>query len=226
MKSLGLSLTALLEAALCIGLPSAASAADLGGAPRHRPVYDADTSPAIARGAYWGVTLGVEGGAADFKNVGKKNDSDLDSSSVGLGGVVGYNFVNGPWLWGVEADLTGTRFRDSASLDGLGTVTAKSDWFASLRLRGGYTWGNTLLYGTAGLAFSELDVKSSIKGHEHNLRTGLALGLGTEYAFDNNWTGRVEGLVYAFDDDVTLAGNMQDLSWGHSTIRLGLLRKF
>lgn len=226
MKSLGLSLTAMLQAALCFGLPNSASAADLGGAPRHRSGYDGDTSPAIARGAYWGITVGAGGGAADFQNVAKKDNSDLHSASVGLGGAVGYNFVSGPWLWGIEADLTGGRFRDSAPLAGLGTVTAKSDWFGSLRLRGGYTWGNALLYGTAGLALSELNVKSSIKGHEHIVSTGLAFGLGTEYAFDNNWTGRLEGLVYAFDNDVTLAGNKQDISWGHSTIRLGLLRKF
>lgn len=226
MKSLGLSLTAMLEAALCIGLPSAAAAADLGGPLRHQPVHDADASPAIASGAYWGITLGVESGSVDFDHVGKKNESDLDHPSIGFGGVVGYNLRDGRWLWGVEADLSGTRFRDSAPLGGLGTVTANSDWFGSLRLRGGYTWGNTLVYGTAGLAFSDLDIKSSIKGHEHNVRTGLAVGLGTEYAFDDNWTARVEGLVYTFDDDVTLAGNKQDLSWSHTSIRLGLLRKF
>lgn len=222
MKSLGLCLAVIFEASLCFALPGSAGAADLGGAPRR-----VDTSPAISRGAYWGITIGAEGGTADFKNFGSGDDPDLSKGSAALGGLVGYNFVSGPWLWGVEADLSGTSFRDSADLAGLGTVTTKSDWFGSLRLRGGYTRGDVLLYATAGLALSQLDVKSTVDGHQrHIVNTGLALGLGGEYALDAQWTARLEGLVYGFDSDVTLASKERNIDWGHSTLRLGLLRKF
>jgi outer membrane immunogenic protein len=209
-----------------------AGAADLGGksAPWGGMKDDghayAENAPALWQGLYLGVTLGATGSAADVKNIGTKDNADLDGGSVSIAPVIGYNFSNGPWVWGVEADINSAGFDETKSITGLGTLSASADWYGSLRLRGGYAWDRLMIYGTAGIAFSDFEIKSSLGGKDSSLQTGLALGLGAEYAIDDRWTARAEALTYTFNDDVTLAGKKQDVDFGHATVRLGVTRKF
>lgn len=217
--------------ALVCGAPAMASAADLGG-PQRRGASkfapaEPDQRPAVWQGLYAGFTIGAVGAGVDVDKFGKKDDTDLDGSSAGFGGVVGYNIANGPWVWGVEADINGGGLDEKKAIAGLGTLSAESNWYGSLRLRGGYAWERVMIYGTAGIAFSELDIKSSLGGKDSGVMTGLAAGFGGEYAIDNNWQLRAETLFYAFDtDDVKLAGANRDVSLGFATVRLGATRKF
>jgi outer membrane immunogenic protein len=89
-------------------------------------------------------------------------------------------------------------------------------WDADLALRLGYAWGRALLYGKAGVAFGNFSytethddfptthacpgvafvgngfVNGQCSVSFNRTQTGLLLGLGLEYAFTNNWTGKVE----------------------------------
>ena len=56
--------------------------------------------------------------------------------------------------------------------------------------------------------------------------TSLALGLGAEYAIDNDWTARAEAITYVFGNEVTLAGKKEDVDFGNATLRLGATRRF
>lgn len=186
-----------------------------------------DRVPTPWQGLYLGLTLGYNGAGVDIKDVGKSNEADLDSNSISIAPIIGYNFSNGPWVWGIEADLEGVGFDDKKSVAGLGTVSASADWFGSVRLRGGYAWDRVLIYATGGLAFTELKIESSLGGKESSLETGLAFGAGVEYALDNAWTGRAEVLGYAFNgDDVALAGKKRDVDLGHGMARIGISRRF
>lgn len=229
--------TFILSGALALALSGVAAAparaADLGGnsnAPWGGLKGDGgayvERAPGLWQGLYLGVTLGATGAAADVKNSGKKDDADLLGSSVSIAPVIGYNFSNGPWVWGVEADLNSSGFDEKRSITGLGTLAASADWYGSVRLRGGYAWDRFLIYGTAGVAFGDFEIKSSLGGKNSSIQTGLALGVGAEYAIDDKWTARAEALTYSFNDDVTLAGKKQDVDFGHATVRLGLTRKF
>ena len=131
-----------------------------------------------------------------------------------------------PWLEIYQADINSSGFDESKAIAGLGTLSANANWYGSLRLRGGYTWDRLMLYGTAGLALADLEIKSSLGGKNSSVQTGLAFGIGAEYAIDDKWTARAEALTYSFNEDVTLAGKKQDVDFGHATIRLGATRKF
>ena len=78
----------------------------------------------------------------------------------------------------------------------------------------------------AGLAFSDVEIKSSLGGKSSEIQTGLALGLGAEYAIDNDWTARAEAITYVFGNEVTLAGKKEDVDFGNATLRLGATRRF
>jgi len=75
----------------------------------------------------------------------------------------------------------------------------------SLRARAGYAWNRLLLYGTGGLAFSNINVQSNIGGEDVNgnyyfaaakdrslLQLGWTLGAGVEYAITPRWSARAE----------------------------------
>lgn len=218
----------------CCTLSQIANAADAPGSASARQLGSikdsgayGEPSPTSWQGLYLGLTLGYNGSGVDIKNVGGNNDTDLDSNAISIAPFIGYNFSHGPWVWGVEADLGGVGLDDKQQVAGLGTVSASTDWFGSMRLRGGYAWDRVLVYATAGIAFTELKVSSSLGGNESSWETGVAFGAGAEYALDNAWTARAEVLGYAFDDDeITLAGAKRDIALGHGTARIGISRKF
>jgi outer membrane immunogenic protein len=218
-----------IAAACVLSWSSPAVSADLGGRAVPEPVSsytNQDQRPALWQGAYGGVTLGYSSSGLDVDKVG--SDLDLKSNNIQLGGFVGYNFTDaGPWVWGVEADLQGHGFdkKKPATVAGLGTLTSDNAALASVRLRGGYVWNDVLLYGTAGVALTNLEAKSSLGGTA-NFKAGLALGLGAEWAFDKAWTARVEGIGYVFATEDMLAGTKRDVGLGTSSVRVGVARRF
>lgn len=179
------------------------------------------------RGPYIGAVIGGSAVGVDFAGIGKKDDADLENSALSGGVVLGYNFASGPWVWGIEADAEVMRLDKQKALTGLGTVSLEQNWQSSLRLRGGYAWDNIYVYGTAGLALSELKLQSSLGGKENLGYVSPVVGVGAELALDEDWRMRGEGLLYGFGDvDVDLAGSKREADLGHATLRLGITRKF
>jgi outer membrane immunogenic protein len=197
-----------------------ASAADLEG-----EAITAENAPAVWQGLYAGVTVGADN--AGFLVAREGEDAQLTQSSVGAGAFAGYNFGDGPFVWGVEADIGSIGFDDEKkSVDSLGDLSRDGTYVGSLRLRGGYAWDAVLLYATGGVAFTDLELKTSAGGTS-DLSVGAVVGLGAEVAFADNWTARAEGLLYAFgDDDAEFAGERREIGAGVSTLRVGIVRKF
>ncbi len=186
-----------------------------------------DERPAISwAGGYAGLSVGANGFGTEIDVPGAAK-AELDSGSVGLGAFAGYNFQNGPWVWGVEADAFGFGGDDTKSHGVLGDVTAKSNWAGSVRLRGGYAFERLFVYATAGLAIADLELKASNGGNDDGVHAGLALGLGAEAKLGGNWIGRVEAISYGFRfEDHLLAGTKSDVDFGVGTVRLGLGYQF
>lgn len=178
-------------------------------------------------GFYAGILVAPSGFGVDVKGVGKKDDADLASDRLTAGLLAGYNFTSGPWVWGVEADIAPMGFDTSKALAGLGKVSASSDVAATVRLRGGYAWDDLLLYATAGIAFSDLEIRSSLGGKEEMGLGTLVAGIGAEYAWSDSWRLRLEGLVFGIDDvDVRLAGEKREIAVGESSLRFSVIHKF
>jgi outer membrane immunogenic protein len=116
-----------------------------------------------------------------------------------VGGLhVGYNHQFGRLVLGVEADF------ELSSADGAFTgpgllYSAEQNWQASLRGRLGFTpWDRVLVYGTAGVAFTELKYNWVATGggfpspDASISKTGWTLGAGGEFAISEHLTARIE----------------------------------
>lgn len=166
--------------ALAAALP--AGAADIY---RREPVSIKDTPVDYAPAITWsGFYLGGNIGAV-WPDTDEVELFDNDAKLIG-GGHLGFNW-QGPssWVIGVEGDVN---------------FAEDIDYLASVRGRLGYALGNTLLYGTGGVAFVGLD-----NGFDDE--TGWVAGGGIETKVRPNLSLGLEALYYDFDDVSTPVGD-------------------
>ena len=149
----------------------------------------------------------------------------FDQNGFFAGGQLGYNYQIGSIVVGIEADLQYTAIKDSQTATGsaipglvAGRSTLELSYLGTVRGRLGFTPADRLLvYLTGGLAYGEIELNGSLtagalpgglapasgavwSGNRSQTRVGYALGAGTEYAFTNNLTAKLEGLYYDLGD--------------------------
>ena len=205
----------LLGLGLCL-LPGLAPAADLAA--------PAPSAPAPAFVDWSGGYLGLQGSAGasfgtfDFgpTTVGGRAIPTLRtgdatgranrgrSATTAVGGVFGgWNWQRGPWLYGVEADVSGANLKRPVGSDaalGLGyegvdpvfdPVRAKTDFYGLLRGRVGYAFERALVYATFGLAgattrvlatYPDLGGGPAATARRDIGQLGFTLGAGLQYA--------------------------------------------
>jgi len=132
--------------------------------PVKAPVLKAPPSPEVTtwNGFYVGAFGGAEIGRAHWGYpVGA-----VDPRVAGiLGGVnAGYNWQNGPWVFGLEGDVTGSDAKGGIACNALSlqggissplyemTCNARSSWIATVTPRIGLAWDRALFYVKGGLA--------------------------------------------------------------------------
>jgi outer membrane immunogenic protein len=126
--------------------------------------------------------------------------------------------IEGEGFWsGMKGSFTA--LEDGGGLGDPGTFTrfeSRNRWDADLAARLGYAWGRALLYGKAGVAFGSFNYTEThddfptthgcpnqiftangiINGQcsvgVNKTQAGLLLGVGLEYGFTDNWTGKIE----------------------------------
>lgn len=226
--------SAVLASALIFGMSGYAVAADI-----------AEEVVIVDEGYDWsGVYVGIAAGVSDHDaRWTDLNDDwfigslDFGSTSAAVGGYVGYNFVAGPVVLGVEGDILGA-FNDD---DGIGpnyddTYQNDLNWLASLRGRIGVPVDQFLLYATGGIAFA--GVKNEMHSDDFpdedfedtdSTLTGYAVGGGVEYAMTPNLMLRLEGLYYDFGSDTyaqQLGGELMEIENDVVVVRAGLGYKF
>jgi len=123
-----------------------------------------------------------------------------------IGGVhAGYNYQIDQFVLGAEgdidvADLKGDAHAIYAGGTSLRKLDLKSRWQGSLRVRAGYAFDNLLIYATTGVAFADGKLTNSgtdggvaiPRTSSSNTHVGWTVGVGAEYAFTQNWIGRLE----------------------------------
>jgi outer membrane immunogenic protein len=204
-----------------------AGAADL---PRKAPAYVPPAPPPFTwTGFYGGIHAGWGWSDTSADVVGTFAGLAIDPAPLGLssngvigGAQIGYNWQFAPnWVLGIEGDVSGTGIHDTVVGPGLaigGVVPftglnhfAERDvrWLASIRGRLGWAADRWLVYVTGGGAwggfnftvgpdFGLLGGPGLLTGDK--TRSGWTVGGGVEYAFTNNWTGRIEYLFYDLGD--------------------------
>jgi outer membrane immunogenic protein len=181
----------------------AAAAADLP-----HPSYYTATAPLSAyswTGPYLGGNLGYEWGTTS-------NNPTRPSGFAG-GVQAGYNWQAGQFVFGGEADV-----QLSAASDTFAPWKFSNPWFGTVRGRAGYAVSNFLIYGTAGVAFGELQAETVGLLSENHANVGWAAGVGVEAGFAANWSAKVE---YLFVD---LASNTYALTGTSNGLSANLFR--
>ena len=192
-----------------------AIAADMRARPA--PVYKAAPAMVAAydwSGFYIGAHVGYGWGDKDFSltapdeaafagDVLRQNHST--DGFLG-GGQVGVNWQTGPWVFGVEGQMSWTGMDGSSTgpafTGGTNTLTVGTDidWLATLTGRVGYAWNNWLWYVKGGIAWADEEytrtgtvfgtaVTSAAVG---DTRTGWTIGAGAEFGWTPNWSVKFE----------------------------------
>ena len=157
-------------------------------------------------------------------NAGFQWTSNVGGLSTGgfTGGIQGgYNWQNGPFVYGVEADF---------NLSNAGGTFAgyqfSNPWFGTLRGRAGYVFNNVVfLYGTAGLAVGISTV--TLGGlSDTSVHAGWTIGAGAEFAlapfgFGPNWSAKVEYLYLGLSQSSVLPAPVSS-SFPSNVMRFGV----
>ena len=186
-------------------------------------------------GGYFGIHGGISGGnymlfSTDGDGVG------IDVDGVVVGGTVGYNFQKDRIVYGVEADIsTGPAGITPQGSSGpywvcfTGDCNADIKRFGTVRGRIGFAQKNMLIYGTAGLAWGDVEggIFNSVQ-QGGGTAYGWAAGLGAEYALNQSWSAKIEymhvdlgDIPFGIDGSTVLLGRGD-----FQVLRLGLNTKF
>jgi len=165
-------------------------------------------------GAYAGGTASWQKGS--FNRVG-------GNKAHGLGGGIygGYNMQDGQIVYGGEGDL------NYSGIDAQTPIReAEQGLNGSVRARVGVDLNPVLLYGTAGIAASNAEMKDATSSDDKTM-VGWTAGVGAETFVTNNITARVE---YRYSDygkkNFNLASGTARSGLEDHSVRVGLGVKF
>lgn len=154
-----------------------AQAADL-------PMEPAPTVAAPVPSFSWtGPYIGVQSGYAWQRASNMKPDGWM------IGGFAGYNWQLGEGsgaVVGIETDI------NYADIDGKrpngagGRTKVSQDWNGATRARLGYAFDRFLVYGAAGIAYGDRELKRRPGGTDSKTAVGWTVGGGVEYAVTEN----------------------------------------
>lgn len=144
------------------------------------------------------------------------------------GGVqAGYNFQAGKFVAGVEVDFNSARQNQTVSgrdtytnvtpaYQFQVTQTIKTDWLMTVRPRAGFTAGKALIYGTGGLAVTNVNYqmnfedfpgafqsKATASNTIKETKAGWTAGAGAEFKVSDNWSVKGEYLYTQFNTSGT-----------------------
>ncbi len=181
--------------------------------------------------------LGAFDGGAGFTNGG----ISADSRGLVGGAQIGYNWQFNNLILGVEAEAGYLGLKER-QIDGVGDANPQGQGFASARFgafgtltaRVGFTFDRTLVYAKGGLAIAKVKNQAGdfdagvidLSDFTANSATkvGWTVGAGLEYAFTNNWRGRLEYQYMDFGDErsTNLDGDFFNHRNKVQTVRVGL----
>ena len=186
-----------------VAIAPVASAADMPTKARPAPaaVYD---WTGFYLGGYYGTVISHTKARTPVTT-----DGTHDHNNSGLmgGGTAGYNWqFDRYWLVGVEGEVGYLGLdRTDTDWDDHIFVGVKSSWYGTARGRFGYVTGPSVLYGTGGAAF--VNIESTFGGQSpangrlfiapttaSSTRTGWTLGGGIETKLSQNWSAKTEYL--------------------------------
>jgi outer membrane immunogenic protein len=176
-----------------------------------------------------GFYVGVNAGGAFGQFTDAVGGTANASGFVG-GGQIGVNWQIQQLVLGIEGDFQGTSQKATQTGVILGIPVSASEsmpWFGTVRGRIGYAWNNVLLYGTGGVAFSNVDVSATALGltvSGNNTATGFAAGGGGEWMFAPKWSAKLEYLYLDTGNTTVTVGGVGPVTgkFQDNIVRVGL----
>jgi outer membrane immunogenic protein len=154
---------------------------------------------------------------------GSMGPGDRDVKGFGGGAFTGYNWQSGQIVYGLEADL-GYSGQDGAASGG--AYRAETGWNGSVRGRVGYDLNPFMIYGTAGLAVANAELKDATSSDDKTL-VGYTVGAGAEAFVTNNVTARIEYRYTDFGKDTyNLNSGAVSQGFDDHSVRVGIGVKF
>jgi outer membrane immunogenic protein len=206
-----MSRIALVAALMTAGLTVSAQAADIPYGSRAPYTVNQPLNAYSWAGPYLGGNFGYGWGSVD------NNPTKPHGVFGGVQG--GYNWQNGPFVFGLEADI-----QASGANDTFAPWKFSNPWFGTVRGRVGYAMNNVMFYGTGGLAFGELRGQTFGLSESHT-SAGWTAGVGAEFGIAQNWTAKIEYLYVDLSDSrFTITGLPNGYQFG--LVRLGVNYRF
>jgi outer membrane immunogenic protein len=173
----------------------------------------------------WSDLVSLAVGPIPATNVNTGEAGSLGSTSVTGGLQIGYNWlIPGPFLVGIEADISAAGLSSTTLTSPAGDPAAVASWtdkldvYGSVRTRLGWVADNWLFYGTGGFGWAYdkftrkqltapfdpfnapyVDINALKAGTvvtNSHLRPGWVAGAGVEWAFARTWTVKLEYLHF------------------------------
>jgi outer membrane immunogenic protein len=208
-----------------MALPS--SGADLTRPPAYKAPLAVPTYLPVNpwSGFYFGANAGY--GWEDF---GGDNAPTASASDWFFGGQLGYNWLAGSWLFGLEGDMQGNGAKVASGTGTCGaiacSITGSINAYGTARGRVGYAFGPTMIYATGGAAFVNSGgglrtPAGATDGSSWN--TGYTVGGGIEQMFWGRWSGKLEYLyMNAGGPSLTVGGVTRSIDNSANLVRAGL----
>lgn len=137
-------------------------------------------------GFYGGIHLG--GVYGDFTNSVPAFPGPTGDAGSGIGGVqLGHNWRSGDTVFGAEIDFSYMELRASSAGGSM-----EENFTGSLRFRAGQLIGETLVYGSLGVAWTQMESGFTGLPTSTDYEPGLIVGGGAERWLRDGVTGRVE----------------------------------
>ncbi len=194
-----------------------ALAADL---PPATPLPTPQAVEAAPTNNWTGFYLGALGGFG-WAKAGTNAVGDVDANGFDIGGYGGGNWQWGNYVIGLEGDVL-YPWRDETT----GGIKVEQGVNGSLRARAGIALDRFLLYGTGGVAATDLQLTGGGVSDDQAL-WGWTAGAGVESKLTNNITARVEYRYTDYQDKTfTLGGGPVNSDLTTHTIHGGIGVKF
>jgi outer membrane immunogenic protein len=175
-------------------------------------------------GGTWGWGQPVQPGIANFGGLevggqfGAAVGATGNVSPTGVGGGVygGYTLQNGPIVGGIEGDVLGSGISGSGS-----GGTLNQNVMSSVRVRGGYAFGNILAYGTIGPAWATSTFDQGGFSYDKTMH-GYVFGGGVEVMLTRMISARAEFRHYDFGSATYyMPSGPQKLTAGNNLLMVG-----
>ena len=172
-------------------------------------------------GGHAGLATGQTSGEVGLG--GPSISTDYDMNGALWGAHAGYNYQMGHTVLGIEGTWAGLDVKGSETCVVILNCARKADWLATLVGRVGFVFDRSMIYGLAGVAWSnvETNVKDNFVGvfrlNGDATHVGWVVGAGLEYALAPNISARVEY------NHVDLGSKTHDLDVSFGGTSLGAL---